>query len=240
MGQSLGTAVASAVALAFASGEQEEEEGKGLLPTSPLPSPSLSPKTRESVSALTQKKDGAVVFAGVVLIAPFASLPSLLRTYRIGGVFPILGPALCVPGLGDYLDGRVVDTWRSAERLERYQELLSVPASAASVRKGTGMLQILHARDDRDIDFWQSVEICRGLAGGDACKVLENGEPQVLLLGGEGEGAARTRIEVLEFGGMCASATPGPLLCLHLQWEIANVALFAVWCGSFWCCCYGG
>ena len=199
VGQSLGTAVASAVALHFTSPVQRME---GLLPAKKLSSPKL--KAAETPSTPAQGNKEATFFASVILIAPFASLPSLLKTYRIGGIFPILGPALYVPGLGDWLGGRVVDTWRSAERLENYQRRLGLDAELLTADRaptGKGLLQILHASDDRDIDFRQSVEICRGLAGRAACKVLEDGRPQVLHSGGED--MARTRIEILEFGGMC-------------------------------------
>jgi len=97
-------------------------------------------------------------FAGVVLVAAFPSLPELLKTYRIGGVLPVLSPLRPYPYLTSLLEKRVVDTWATGARMAALVE--------AAGRGGVGVgvrVTVLHARDDGDISWKLGEEVFKGM-----------------------------------------------------------------------------
>jgi len=98
-----------------------------------------------------------VVFAGAVLIAPFADVATLVATYRIGGTIPILSPLARFPLLLRYLSTFIDDKWLSKDRIAGY-----VRANEANGEKYR--LTLVHAEDDYDIPshhteilFWHAV-----------------------------------------------------------------------------------
>ena len=131
LGQSLGTAVTSAAALYFTQPTSE------LIPTISHPSAMASSK---------RQFDG---FAGIVLVAPFTSLPQLLKTYKIGGIFPVLKPLQAYPRIANFLTSRIIDQWPTLLRL---RTLISAPSS----KKNGFHITLLHARNDQDITYWES------------------------------------------------------------------------------------
>lgn len=143
LGQSLGTAVASAVALFYA------EPTSALIPN--------------EVKTLVGSARQPMYFAGMILVAPFSSLPSLMLTYRIGGVLPLFLPLRPFPTLATYLTDQMVDKWFSAERLAAYYAA-PLGVSGLDGRK-QGFLQIIHAMNDRDITYRQTEMICRRIFG---------------------------------------------------------------------------
>ncbi|KAH9825638.1 hypothetical protein Tdes44962_MAKER04080 [Teratosphaeria destructans] len=182
LGQSLGTAVGSAVALNFA------EPGSGLVP------------------AEAQRKGvrEPVVFKGVVLVAPFSSLPSLLLTYRIGGILPILLPLRPFP----WLAGMLTREWRIGGVLLRgWRPVATTTTKRLTSGDGEGgrmgSLQIFHSRRDKDISVAQTGMICERMFEGEEGKGVEcvDGSVGTGVLDVERHGRVRVRIEVLEFGG---------------------------------------
>ncbi|KAJ4374062.1 hypothetical protein N0V83_002801 [Neocucurbitaria cava] len=132
LGQSLGTAVTAATALYFAD------------PTSAnLPKDIVHPDSHAKGKAF----EG---FAGIVLVAPFRDLPSLLKTYRIGGFLPILRPLLGYPRILNWISAYIIDTWPTLLRL---QSLLS---HSLSTPHQSLHMTLLHARNDGDISFRES------------------------------------------------------------------------------------
>jgi len=81
-----------------------------------------------------------VEFAGVVIVAAFTDLPTLLISYSIGGYVPILSPLRRYPALQKLFTSRVIDKWPSAARLANFVRV------SKRVR-----LFIIHARDDYEI-----------------------------------------------------------------------------------------
>lgn len=81
-----------------------------------------------------------VQFAGVVIVAAFTDLPTLLTTYSIGGYIPILSPLRRSPTIQRQFTGRIIDKWPSATRLANFVR------TSKRVR-----LFIIHARDDFEI-----------------------------------------------------------------------------------------
>lgn len=120
LGQSLGTAVSSAVAEKFS-------------------------------------REKGIDFAGLVLVATFSSLPTMLANYSLGGVVPLLKPLnVCPPVLRFFLRF-VVDKWKTLDRLA---------ALTAQTRERGGRLRIsmVHAADDRDIPCVESEKIFEAVA----------------------------------------------------------------------------
>lgn len=87
-----------------------------------------------------------VNFAGVVVIAPFSSLTTLLTRYSPGGLIPLLGPVGWVPGFEKWFFSLLVDKWNSAQRV----------ANIASISKRLKLF-IIHARNDWNIPYTNSV-----------------------------------------------------------------------------------
>ena len=61
-----------------------------------------------------------VVFAGIVLVAPFADAASLVATYRPAGSIPLLSPLARFPLLFSYLSTSIQDKWLSKDRIAQY------------------------------------------------------------------------------------------------------------------------
>ncbi|KAK3719546.1 hypothetical protein LTR37_004404 [Vermiconidia calcicola] len=178
LGQSLGTAVAAAVGLEFANaGNVKKDEDR------------KQPLLRSYSSDVTHP----TTFAGIIVVAPFYDLPSLLLTYRIGGFLPLLLPLRPFPSLARMLTSRVADTWPTAERLAAYYGSFGDHSGA---RTAMGSLQVMHAVDDGDISFLQTGMICRRMLGA-KCVGLES--PAVVEV--KEEGRPKVRMEILEYGG---------------------------------------
>jgi abhydrolase domain-containing protein 12 len=201
LGQSLGTAVASAVALDFIDPENE------LLPQNDASKPSSSLLDLGNAARPSQTP---TLFASVILVAPFYSLPSLLLTYRLGGLVPLLLPLRPFPWLGKALTSRMIDQWPTAKRLAAYTRATSASPHLLQVRESVdhgngmdremGVLQIIHAKSDMDISFHQTEMICAEVFGEDRAKqcVAEEGG---LLLDVRDEGRVRVRVRIVEHGG---------------------------------------
>ncbi|KAF2200725.1 hypothetical protein GQ43DRAFT_441284 [Delitschia confertaspora ATCC 74209] len=136
LGQSLGTAVTAATALHFTSPSSDTE----LLP----------PRSAE----LSNTKP--VSFASIILVAPFPTLPTLLKTYRILGLIPVLSPLRPYPKLAAFLTRRIKDPWPTLPRL---QALLT----ASKAQDQPVRIHILHARNDADINFRLGESLYEGL-----------------------------------------------------------------------------
>lgn len=110
-------------------------------------------------SAVAEKfsRERGIDFAGVVLVATFSSLPTMLAGYSLGGVVPLLKPLnICPPVLRFFLRF-VVDKWKTLDRL-------AALTSQARERNGRLRVSIIHAADDRDIPCVESVKIFEAMA----------------------------------------------------------------------------
>ena len=185
LGQSLGTAVASAVALRFAD------------PTSTLlPQP---PKLAEAeVEPLLNNDSYKTIFKGIVLVAPFASLPSLMLTYRLSGVVPLLAPLRPFPWITKPVLSRMVDQWPTADRLAAYYRTLSTQEMTTGERC-VGSLQILHATSDMDISWRQTAMIVERVLGDQGAKIDATGGAALLEVRGLDRPAVR--VEIGQYGG---------------------------------------
>jgi hypothetical protein len=107
-------------------------------------------------------------YASLVLVAPFTDLPTLLRTYKLGGFLPILKPLSGYPRIALFLSTKIVDTWPTLRRLLA----LLTSSKAAHVH-------IVHARNDADISFREAEAVFQPL--------------QSLMLGSEGVSTTEER-----------------------------------------------
>ena len=87
-----------------------------------------------------------VAFAGMVLVAPFVDVATLMATYRIAGKIPIVSPLARFPALFDYLRTLVHDKWSSKDRIAQY--IRANEANGLEYR-----ITLIHAEDDFDIPF---------------------------------------------------------------------------------------
>ncbi|KAF3764644.1 alpha/beta-hydrolase [Cryphonectria parasitica EP155] len=113
-----------------------------------------------AVAAATAEKfscEKGIEFAGVVLVAPFSSLPTMLANYSLGGVVPLLRPLRIVPPLLRGVLRFVVDKWKSLDRL-------SALAEQTRKRGGRLRLSLVAAADDWDIPCVESVKIFEAVA----------------------------------------------------------------------------
>ena len=114
-----------------------------------------------AVTSALAERYGArgVDFAGVVLVASFSSLPTMLSGYAIAGWVPVLRPLRAWPRLLRWMMGFVVDKWDSAARLRSL-------VAAVKARGGRLRLSLVHARDDWDIPCEEDDLIFRAAVGG--------------------------------------------------------------------------
>ena len=92
-----------------------------------------------------------VVFAGTVLVAPFADVATLVATYHIAGSVPILSPLARFPSLFSYFSTFIKDKWSSKDRIAGY-------IRANEANRERYRLTLIHAEDDYDIP-WHHTEI---------------------------------------------------------------------------------
>ena len=86
-----------------------------------------------------------IQFAGLVLVAPFVSIPELLPEYSLAGCIPILSPLKMYPMILKWVLTRVVDTWTTSERLINLVQ-----------KSDTFNIALIHARNDAEIPWKQS------------------------------------------------------------------------------------
>ncbi|KAI0549609.1 Glycylpeptide N-tetradecanoyltransferase [Xylaria curta] len=89
---------------------------------------------------------GGIEFAGIVLIAGFSNVPTLLSSYRGAGFIPILSPLRPIPPLLRFFQGFIVDRWNSAGRL----------AEIVRLTRTRLRLTLIHAKDDWEIPCHES------------------------------------------------------------------------------------
>ena len=82
----------------------------------------------------------AVEFRSLILCAAFSDVPTLMSTYAIGGLIPILSPLRPYPFLSQFFTQGIQETWLTFERL------------ANLVRKSKNVnIHLIHATNDYDI-----------------------------------------------------------------------------------------
>ena len=132
-GQSLGTAVSAAVAERFMFGSSD--------PTA------IQPAVKDSEP-----------FAGIILLASFSNLPSLIKSYSVKGVTPpMLGPFMGYPRFMNWLMSKIIDRWDTSARVARLTGVGPTAESDADAGyAGKALdLSIVHALDDVEIPWYE-------------------------------------------------------------------------------------
>ena len=89
--------------------------------------------------------EDAVDFKSLILCAAFSDVPTLMSTYTIGGLIPILSPLRPYPFLRRFFAKRIQETWFTFARL------------ANLVRKSKNVnVHLIHATNDFDIPWSHS------------------------------------------------------------------------------------
>ena len=142
-------------------------------------------------------------FRGLFLIASFTSLPKLIDSYAIRGwIPPLLSPINGYPKVKAYIMSKILDTWRTDQRL----------ASLVNKQNHEAVdITILHARDDLEIPWregrgnWDSIVLGTEGEGGLVVQEgrAENGDHEVRVWRDESSERApkRVRWERCKAGG---------------------------------------
>jgi abhydrolase domain-containing protein 12 len=131
-------------------------------------------------------------FAGMVLVAPFANVELLTKTYRVAGTIPLLSPVAYFPKALAFFNRFIVSKWPSKDKLAaliRRCERLKL-----AQRESKYDITLIHAEDDYDIPwmhseivFWHAVNATR--------------DPEASLSFEELESEKETRKSALGAGG---------------------------------------
>ncbi|PYI22219.1 alpha/beta-hydrolase [Aspergillus japonicus CBS 114.51] len=189
MGQSLGTAVTAAVAERFAFGSADPTASQPAL-RSPEP------------------------FAGVILLASFSNVPSLIDSYSVKGITPpMLAPLAAYPGIKDYAKRQIVDRWDTAARVARLSGVNSndsgsgkpAPAYAA---QGLNLF-IVHAANDVEIP-WQEGRRVWAAATGEAVE----DSPGEIVVSKKDDSGGPNEVQVWE-----SSSAKDSAVVKRVRWE---------------------
>lgn len=203
----------------------------GLHFADPSTSLSLLPNTTTTndpphAALAQQHKDKAppVDFAAIVLVAPFTSLPTLLETYRIFGLIPVLSPIRGYPRFVNYLRSRIVDPWPTATRVNALVDAAATSSTAGKRRYLR--LHVIHAKDDFDIPWAHgqnlydgaSAAVVERVGDGDVevedVAVRADGKNQLtgrVRRTATGDGGVEVRMDLLPFGGHNRVVTFAPV-----------------------------
>jgi pimeloyl-ACP methyl ester carboxylesterase len=206
-GQSLGTAVTAAVAERFAFGSPD--------PTAIQP-------------AVTHPEP----FAGVILLASFSNIASLLDSYSMKGLTPpVLGPLKSYPRVKNYTKSCVVDRWDTAARVARLTGVgPTAENDSASGYRDMGLdLTIVHAYNDAEIPWYEGRRVWAAATGEGRDDVpgrlvhqkRDSGSPNEVLIwenrSSKSAGVVKSvRWERVPYGGMW-DFPKNPGICLKIE-----------------------
>jgi abhydrolase domain-containing protein 12 len=102
------------------------------------------------------------LFAGAVLVAPFADVASLTKTYKVAGTIPLLSPIAKFPRLLAMLNDYIISKWSSKEKLA--STIQHLDNLGIDNRQNKYDITLIHAEDDytipaihSDVLFWHAI-----------------------------------------------------------------------------------
>ncbi|RMZ02136.1 hypothetical protein D0862_06123 [Hortaea werneckii] len=113
---------------------------------------SLGTAVKMAIAKYYASQETPIAFAGHILVAPFADVPTLVSTYSVAGTIPILGPVAKFPSLFNYLRTFIKDEWATKDRIASY-------VRAVEKAKLRYHLTVMHAEDDYDIPWHHSQQV---------------------------------------------------------------------------------
>ena len=87
----------------------------------------------------------SIEFKGIILVAAFSDIPTLMSSYAIGGIIPILSPLRSYPILEQFFAKRVQETWYTARRLANLVQ------NSRDIN-----VQLIHSKNDFNIPWTHS------------------------------------------------------------------------------------
>ncbi|KAJ8125586.1 hypothetical protein O1611_g8051 [Lasiodiplodia mahajangana] len=105
-----------------------------------------------------------IEFAGVILIAGFSNVPTLLSTYSGAGFIPVFSPFRPIPPLLRFFQSFIVDKWDSANRL----------ADVVRLTRKRLRLTMIHAKNDLEIPCHESDALFKSAASATIDQVLDD------------------------------------------------------------------
>lgn len=97
-----------------------------------------------------------VLFAGMVLVAPFGNVELLTASYRLAGTIPLLDPLARFPRLLAYLNSFILEKWPSKDKLA---DLVRHIENQFPEQGARYHITVIHAEDDYDIPWSHSENI---------------------------------------------------------------------------------
>lgn len=116
---------------------------------------SLGAAVASGVAEWYTTKTGSFDFAGLLLISAFSDVPTLAKTYRLGGVVPLLSPLQSFPVAQDALSSLIQEKWNTTRRL-------SVLVRAATNIK----VHIIHSMEDSLVPWEHSTTLFNAVIAG--------------------------------------------------------------------------
>lgn len=176
----------------------------------------------------------SIEFRSLILCAAFSDVPTLMSTYAIGGLVPILSPLKPYPFLNQFFAKRIQETWLTFERL------------ANLVRKSKNVnIHLIHATNDYDIPLSHSDTLFYAAANATSAEGLtfkqidtvkiktdlgESGRTNLWRTVQEDGGRKIIRQDIVKHGGM--SHTPQIMMydCnSSLIFKVTIVLLLILW-----------
>lgn len=118
------------------------------------------------------------LYAGIVLVAPFADVSSLTRTYKVAGAIPLLSPIAFFPSLLTLLNTFIRTKFPSKEKIADL--IRHLDSTKVDNRQRKYDITLIHAEDDYDIPwihsdvlFWHAVNATRDPSASLAFEDLE-------------------------------------------------------------------
>lgn len=133
VGQSLGTAISTAVAERWAFGSSDPQ-------------------------AIQPAVKNAEPFAGVVLLASFSNVPNVIESYSFKGLTPpLLSPLVGYPRVKMWAISHIIDRWDTAARVARLAGIGPTAKSDSDAGYSSKALDlaIIHAKDDVEIPWYE-------------------------------------------------------------------------------------
>lgn len=105
-----------------------------------------------------------IEFAGVILLAGFSNVPTLLSSYSGAGFIPVFSPLRPIPPLLRLFQSFIVDKWNSANRL----------ADIVRLTRTRLRLTLIHAKNDLEIPCHESDALFKSAANATLDQVLDD------------------------------------------------------------------
>ncbi|KAI0877764.1 Alpha/Beta hydrolase protein [Hypoxylon argillaceum] len=105
-----------------------------------------------------------IEFAGVILLAGFSNVPTLLSSYSGAGFIPVFSPLRPIPPLLRLFQSFIVDKWNSANRL----------AEIVRLTRTRLRLTLIHAKNDLEIPCHESDALFKSAANATLDQVLDD------------------------------------------------------------------